>query len=242
VSNRPVVGVSAAIEPARWGAWDVEVNLSQRTYSNAIAAAGALPVILPPDDATTVAPDETLDLLDALLLAGGADVDPAAYGAEAHPKTVGTRLQRDAFELSLARRAIARRLPLLGICRGMEILNIARGGTLDQHLATASTHLHTPGQFSDHEVVLEPGSLAAGAVGAEQVSVRSHHHQGISELGEGLVVSGRSVGDEVVEAIELPGAGFVLGVLWHTEEEAGSAVIGALAEAGRSARRAVEAA
>ncbi len=113
----------------------------------------------------TDAPDEVLDLLDALILAGGGDVDPALYGAAPDEHTGNVRPERDAFEIALAHAALERDLPLLGVCRGMEILNVALGGDLIQHLDTAETHLHTPGQFIDHDVVLEPGSLAARAAG-----------------------------------------------------------------------------
>lgn len=232
--SRPRVGICAAIEQARWAAWDVEVNLSQRTYSREVAEAGAQPLLLPPSPEMTAAPDEVLDLLDAVIVAGGSDVDPATYGAEPDERTRNVRPERDEFELALTRRAIERELPLLGVCRGMQMLNIARGGTIDQHLETADTHLHTPGRFSDHEVALEPGSLAARAVGAESVSVHSHHHQGIDRLGEGLIVSGRAP-DGVIEAIELPGDAFALGILWHTEEERGSTVIASLVERTRAA-------
>jgi putative glutamine amidotransferase len=205
-----------------------------RTYSLALQRAGATAFILPPDDALAESPDELLDRLDALVLAGGSDVDPAAYGARPHPETSGTRPERDRFELSLAHRALQRDLPLLGICRGMELLNVACGGTLDQHLERVDLHRHTPGTFGDHGVRLEPGSLAARASGAERLSVRSHHHQGIAELGEGLVASGWSEPDGLVEAAEAPGRRFVLGVLWHAEEDVQSKVLGALVEAARA--------
>jgi putative glutamine amidotransferase len=227
------VGICAAVEVARWSAWEVEVNLSQRTYSREVAGAGAQPVILPPSEEMTAAPGEVLDPLDALILAGGGDIDPSSYGAAADSHTTATRPERDAFELALCRSALERDLPLLGICRGMELMNVALGGSLVQHLETASTHLHTPGQFSDHDVALEPGSLAARTAGAEQVSVRSHHHQGLGELGTGLVVSGRS-DDGVVEAVELPDRTFALGILWHTEEEAGSTVLRSFVAATRA--------
>jgi putative glutamine amidotransferase len=231
---RPVIGITAAIESARWTVWeDVETNISQRSYSAAVTDAGALPVLLPANEAGASAPDEVLDLLDGVILAGGADLDPAAYGAIAAPSTIGFRAERDRFELALARAALARDLPLLGICRGMQLLNVARGGTLDQHLADLATHLHTPGRFADHEVRLEPGSLAAAAVGRERVSVRSHHHQGLARLGEGVVVSGWADPGEVVEAIEVTGHPWALGILWHAEEERPSAVIAALAAAAR---------
>lgn len=230
-SRRPVVGICAAVETARWAAWEVEVNLSQRTYSREVVGAGAQPVLLPPSQQMAAAPGEVLDLLDALILAGGGDIDPGAYGAVPDAHTAGVRPERDRFELALCEAAIERGLPLLGICRGMELLNVARGGDLVQHVPTAVAHLETPGVFSAHEVVLEPGSLAARACGAERVSVSSHHHQGIGRLGEDLVVSGRAAEDEEVEAIELPGHPFCLGVLWHTEEEERSPVIASLVAA-----------
>jgi putative glutamine amidotransferase len=234
VSPLPVVGICAAFERARWTVWDTEANVSPRTYSEKVAAADGLPFLLPPHDAIADRPEEVLDRLDALILAGGSDLDPASYGATAGPETIGFRPERDRFELALTRAAVERELPLLGVCRGMEILNVALGGTLDQHVAEASAHLRIAGAFSHHEVALEPGSLAARAAGGERVEVHSHHHQGIDELGEGLVVSGRAVPDDLVEAVELPEHPFALGILWHTEEEPHSTVIPALVEATRT--------
>jgi putative glutamine amidotransferase len=234
---RPVIGICAAIESAAWGAWrEVEVNISQRTYSVGISEAGGLPLLLPADDVTAESPDQLLDLLDGLVVSGGADLDPGTYGADPAPQTTGYRRERDRFELALARGALERDLPVLGICRGMQLLNVARGGTLDQQLADGDLHLHTPGEFADHEVRLEPGSLAARAVGAERVSVRSHHHQGIGRLGDGLVASGWAEPGETIEAIERPDRSWALGVLWHTEEDRMSPVLAALtAAAGRAA-------
>jgi putative glutamine amidotransferase len=231
---RPVIGITAALEAAQWTVWSgIEANISQRTYSLAVSAADGLPLVLPPDPATTEAPVQLLDLLDGLILSGGGDIDPASYGAEPAPQTSAFRRERDDFELALARSALDRDLPLLGICRGMELLNVALGGTIDQHLADAQVHLHTPGRFADHEVRLEPGSLAARAVGTERLAVLSHHHQGIGRLGEGVVASGWAEPGGSIEAIEIPGRRFALGVLWHTEEERLSPVIGALAAAAR---------
>jgi len=206
----------------------------QRTYPAAVQRAGALALVLPPDDAVVESPDLLLDRVDGLLLAGGADVDPASYGAAPHPETGLVWPERDRFEIALAVRAIDRGLPVLGACRGMQILNVARGGTLQQHLPDvigSDRHRHTPGRFSDHEVTLDPGSLAARAAGAERGGVKSHHHQGIGELGEGLVATGTSLEDGVIEAIELPGEQFVLGVLWHPEEDEPSRVIASLVDA-----------
>ena len=233
----PTVGICAALERARWGVWEQTVALAPRAYATAVQRAGGTAVLLPPDAAAEAEPDRMLDLLDALILAGGSDVDPASYGAEPHPETRGTWPERDSFELALARGAIERDMPLLGVCRGMQILNVARGGTLNQHvpeLVGHERHREVPGTFGDHEVMLEPGSLAAAAAGGERVGVKSHHHQGVDEVGEGLLVSGHAIDDELVEAIELPERRFALGVIWHPEEDVDDRVIGALVAAART--------
>jgi putative glutamine amidotransferase len=231
--TRPVIGICSALELASWGSWEAQANLSPRSYSVAVARAGGLPILLPPDDATAEAPDEVLDLLDGLVLAGGSDMDPGSYGARPHPETGTTSPERDRFELALAHRAIERDMPVLGICRGMQLLNVAYGGTLEQHLPAVRTHRHTPGLFCDHEVRLESGSLAARSIGADRTSVKSHHHQGADEVGEGLTVSGWSDSDDLVEAIEDRNRRYVLGVLWHPEEDERSRVLGALVEEAR---------
>jgi putative glutamine amidotransferase len=233
----PVIGICAALERARWGVWEETVALAPRSYATAVQRAGGTAVLLPPDAAAEADPDRMLDLLDALIIAGGSDVDPASYGAEPHAETRGTWPERDSFEVSLTRTALERDLPLLGICRGMQVLNIARGGTLCQHIPEIvghERHREVPGTFGDHEVRLEPGSLAAEAAGAERVGVKSHHHQGVDEVGEGLVVTGHSVEDELIEAIELPGRRFALGVIWHPEEDVDDRLIGALVAAARA--------
>ena len=228
------VGITAAIEHASWTVWhDLDANVSPRTYSTEVQAAGAAAVILPAQDADSDRVRTLLRPLDGLILAGGADLDPASYGAEPQPGTKGFRAARDSFELALAREALDRELPVLGICRGMQLLNVALGGTLDQDVANPDLHLHTPGEYADHDVRLEPGSLAARAVGSERVAVRSHHHQGIGRLGEGVEASGWSEPDGLIEAIELPEQAFALGVLWHAEEERGSRIVAGLCEAAR---------
>ena len=234
----PVIGISAAIEQARWGSWDSLVLLSPRTYSLAVQRTGALALILSPDAAVVDDPGVLLDRLDGLLLSGGADVNPLSYGADLDPQTRPALIERDQFEIALTRAAIERDMPVLGVCRGMQIFNVALGGTLDQHIDNLDIHRHTPGAFHDHEVVLEPGSLAARAAGAERVMVKSHHHQGIGDLGTGLIVSGRAVDDDLIEAVELLDPRFALGLLWHPEQEEGEAAprpIAALVEAARDA-------
>lgn len=234
--TRPVVGISAALESASWVIWrDTEVNISQRSYSECVVAAGGMPVLLPADERTASSPGELLDVLDALVLSGGADLDPASYGAEPHPRTAGYKAARDRFELALCRGAIERDLPVLGICRGAQILNVSCGGNLVQHLGDSTQHVEVPGTFSTHQVRLEPGSLAAHAAGTERTEIRSHHHQALDRLGEGLVASGWSLPDELVEAIELPARSFVVGFLWHPEELRDGAPFRALVDAARSA-------
>ncbi len=234
MARRPVVGISAALENASWVVWrDTEVNLSQRHYSECVSAAGAIPLLLPAEEGSAADPGELLDLLDALVLSGGADLDPASYGAEPHPKSLGFKAERDRFEIALCREAIARDMPVLGICRGTQLLNVACGGTLDQHIGDGTQHVETPGTFSSHEVRLDPTSLAARVIGTEGCEVRSHHHQGIGRLGEGLVASGWSVPDDLIEAIEIPDRSFCVGVMWHPEEVRHGAPFEALAEAAR---------
>ena len=234
--NRPVIGICSAIESARWAAWEVVVNLSPRTYSLAVQRAGGVALILPPDDSVAEAPDELLDLLDGLILAGGSDIDPTSYGAKPHPETKNTWPERDRFEIALGTRALERDMPVLGICRGMEMLNVIQGGTLNQHLGL-ELHRHTPGVFTDHRVELQPGSLAARVVGSDTTEVKSAHHQGVEELGEGVAVSGNA-DDGVVEAIELPDRSFAVGVLWHPEEDERSRVVGSLVDEARDRKAA----
>lgn len=233
MSRAPVIGISAAIEQARWGSWDSLVLLSPRNYSLSVQREGALALLLSPNDAVAEDPAQLLDMLDGLLLSGGADVHPDSYGAETRPETHPARIERDRFEIALARAAVARDMPVLAVCRGMQILNVAFGGTLEQHIANLEVHRHTPGQFGGHEVVLDPGSLAARVCGVERLRVQSHHHQGVAELGQGLVVTGHAAEDGLIEAIERPGSRFVLGVLWHPEQDERSHPIAALVSATR---------
>jgi putative glutamine amidotransferase len=231
----PAIGICAAVEDARFGAWDQPATLLPHGYADAVQAAGGIALLLPPDDSVAEHPAQLLDLLDGLLLAGGRDLDPLTYGARPDPQTGEPSPERDRFELALASAALERDMPLLGVCRGMQMLNVACGGTLLQHVEREQLqrHRHTPGVFADHEVELSPGSLAARAAGGERVSVRSHHHQAIGDLGEGLEATGHSPEDGLVEAVELPGKRFALGVLWHPEEDEASGVIGALVRAAR---------
>jgi putative glutamine amidotransferase len=236
-SSPVVVGICAAVERVSWGVWDgYEVTLAPRTYVKSLQRAGAIALVLPPDPTAVADPDILLDMVDALLLAGGADIDPASYGAEPHAETKGTWPERDAFELALTRRALERDTPVLGICRGMQLINVALGGTLDQHLPESigdGRHRSIAGTFGTHRVRLAEGTLACSAAGTDGLLVMSHHHQGLDRVGEGLAISGWSVDDDIVEAIELPDRRFALGVVWHPEEDETSGIIPALVDAAR---------
>src|SRR5215213_3500483 len=242
MARRPRIGICTAIERASWTVWDAEAYLLNRSYVDAVQGAGGLALMIPPDPRAAREPDEVLDVLDGLILAGGADIDPTTYGEEPHPKTHGAWPERDEFEVALARRALERDLPLLGICRGMQLMNVARGGTLIQHLPDDlghEDHRRVPGSFdgADHDVRLADGSLAARAAGEVDHATKSHHHQGVAQLGRGLVETGWSMLDELPEAIEDPDRRFALGVQWHPEVDPGSRLIASLVrEAGVVAR------
>jgi putative glutamine amidotransferase len=181
------------------------------TYLRAVEAVGGMPVVLPPlGDAELL-----LDRLDGVCLSGGPDLDPEAYGAiERHAELGPTEPSLDAFELALARAADARGIPILGICRGAQALNVARGGTLHQHLPA---HRQTePATATTHTVHVDDGSRLAALVGTRPLRVNSFHHQAVDELGRGLRAVAHAA-DGTIEAIEAPGAGFVLGVQWHAE-------------------------
>jgi putative glutamine amidotransferase len=245
--KRPIIGICTALEQARWSVWDQPAMLLARNYVDAIQRAGALALMLPPDPALVADPGEVLDLIDGLVLAGGADIDPGAYGQAVHPETLGTVPERDGFEIALTRAAIERDLPLLGICRGMQLINVALGGTLLQHLPERfghEDHRRVVGSFdgAEHEVQVQDGTLARRVTGEERHLSRSHHHQGVDSIGEDLLISGTAVMDGLPEAIELPGRRFVLGVQWHPEADPGSPVLAALVQAAGEYARARRAA
>jgi putative glutamine amidotransferase len=211
---RPIIGISTYVEPASFGVWrQVPCTLIPHAYVEAVTLAGGRAVLLPPDEGDD---DGVLDILDGLVLAGGADVDPSLYGAPADPRTV-IRPDRDGAELALLRGALDRDLPVLGVCRGMQLLTVASGGALHQHLP--DSHGHTghnpaPGVYGELRATFESGSRIAALLG-DAATIHCHHHQGVTDPGT-LTVTGRSE-DGLPEAVEAPGHRFVLGVQWHPE-------------------------
>jgi len=241
----PLIGVSTYLESSvRWGVWRQPAALLPTGYHRLVQRAGGLAALLPPDDAPGAAA-AAVARLDALVIAGGPDVEPVRYGAAPAPETGPPARERDAWELALIDAALAAGLPLLGICRGMQLLNVALGGTLVQHL---EGHTGPPGVFGAHTVTVVPGTGLArvlsgpGAADAVEVSVPTYHHQAVDRLGEGLVACAHA-GDGTVEAVELPGAAaWTLGVQWHPEADTGEdvRVMRALVSAAeRTARRPV---
>ncbi|HEY3734945.1 MAG TPA: gamma-glutamyl-gamma-aminobutyrate hydrolase family protein [Streptosporangiaceae bacterium] len=234
--GRPVIGISAYAEQARWGHWDRPTLLVPRSYADSVAAAGGIPVLLPPFPSV----EQAAVRLDGLILSGGGDIDPAAFGAVPHPETGWIRPERDAAEFALLSAALGQGLPLLGICRGLQMLNVTLGGTLHQHLPDLvghAGHAPLPGAYVPHQVAIAPGSKLAAILDrphqGTEFSVPSYHHQAVDRLGDGLVASAWAE-DGMIEAIEFAGQaegttengtagngaaghGFALAVQWHPE-------------------------
>ena len=238
--RKPVIGLTTYVETARHGPWEERAALLPVSYLDAILDSGGLPVLLPPaaDGAADVSA-----LVDGLILTGGPDVDPARYGAEAHPETGAPRPTRDDWELGLCHLALAHDLPLLAICRGVQVLNVASGGTLHQHLPEHvghTGHRPAPGTMGQTVVALEVGSLVATVLG-RGVTVNCSHHQALDRIGRGIAVVGRAV-DGTVEAVELDGHRFAVGLQWHPEDDPSDrrifmALVAAAREASLSSER-----
>ncbi len=206
MAPRPLVGLTTSVT---FGSSPERAYVNS-AYIRAVQAAGGAPVLLPPhlDEATRAA---LWTRLDALVLSGGGDVDPARFGEPPHAKVYEVSAERDELELGFTRRALDDGVPLLAICRGIQVLNIALGGTLHQDIPSE------PGSAVDHSQKA-PRHQPTHRVKVMGDEVNSFHHQGIKRLGAGL----REVAwaeDGIIEGVEMGGAHpFVLGVQWHPED------------------------
>ena len=223
---KPLVGVTTSeLRPGklttlqRHGEPPVPEMALGMTYVQAIEAAGGIPVVVPPLADRDV--PRMLARLDGLVLSGGPDLAPRAYGAGPHVQLGVAEPQLDGFEYAMAREAARLELPILGICRGAQTLNVARGGTLHQHLPDVVGDVITHRQIEDgrvptHPVAVAPGSRLAAILGTTRLDVNSFHHQAVDRLGAGLCACAWAP-DGTIEAIEDPEQPFVLAVQWHAE-------------------------
>jgi gamma-glutamyl-gamma-aminobutyrate hydrolase PuuD len=209
-SSGPLVGLTAYCERAAFGVWDVEAVLLPRSYTDMVADAGGVPVLLPPRPEAAAA----VDRLDAVLLAGGADIAADRYGSLPDPRAGAPRPDRDATELAVLERALARGIPVLGVCRGAQLLNVLHGGDLHQDLGEAGMDARAH-RTDAHAVHTGAGTLARRALGRSDTVV-SWHHQAVRRVGSGLRVSARAA-DGLPEAVEVPGRRFAVGLQWHPE-------------------------
>ena len=233
---RPLIGVTTYFEAARWGVWVREAALIPASYLRAVERAGGVPVLVPPVGAGGA--ESVIRGLDGIIFAGGGDVDPSLYGAERHDQTSEPQPMRDRAELTLLRAVIEADLPFLAICRGLQLLNVARGGILIQHLPEVvgnTNHAPAPGKVGSHPVQISITS-AVGKILGDNAAVPTYHHQAIKRLGKGLVAVAWTE-DQVVEAVELQGHRFGIGVQWHPEEGDDIRLFEALVSESRSPER-----
>jgi putative glutamine amidotransferase len=241
---RPLIGVTTYRQETRWWSWDRDAALVPGVYLDAVTTAGGWPVLLPPmaegsveDPQGTVAAIAAplVAAIDGLIVIGGGDVTAETYGQQPDVRNGGMNAYRDELEIRLLEAALDQDLPLLAICRGHQVLNVLLGGTLVQQLpdVVGSTgHQPAPGTFGEVTVHTEPATIVHRLLGDEAV-VQCSHHQAIDALGESLLVSARS-DDGVVEAVEVLGRSFAVGVQWHPEELGDVRLFVGLVDAARS--------
>lgn len=197
---------------------DAENKVSARVeYIEAVRRAGGIPLLVPPGEERV---QEVLDVIDGLLLVGGGDIDPALYGGRPHESVYNVSPERDSMEIELARRVAKEGIPTLGICRGAQVLNVALGGTLHEHLPDVvgdSVAHRTPDRLpTRHPVRIEKGTRTAEVFGTHELEPSSWHHQAVRDVAPGLAVAARAP-DGTVEAIEMRGHPWLIGVQFHCE-------------------------
>lgn len=235
-ARMPVIGITTYHRPASWGTWsDVECDLLPSAYAQSVTGAGGVPLLIPPL-ATAEAADSTVAALDGLIIAGGEDMNPAAYGAEPDPHVTGWVDARDAGELLLLDAAERVGLPVLGICRGMQVMAVHSGGSLIQHLPDAighARHAATDGTYSDTDVHVDAACRLASLLPGD-FTVASHHHQAVAEH-PGFLAAARD-DDGVLQAMEAPGERFAVAVQWHPEQHDDAGLFAGLVAAARRYR------
>lgn len=227
--SRPLIGITAYFEAARWGDWVREAVLSPPSYAKAVGRAGGAPVVLPPLGPHAI--DDYVSGLKGIVLAGGVEMGAGTYNGEHDERIADPQLHRDRFELAVARAAIRADLPILAIARGMHVLNVAQGGSLIPWLPEVldSDRHATPG--AGHTIQVSVSSKLGKAVG-DRVEVVAPHHQSVRRLGSGLLAVAWAE-DQIVEGIELQGHRFGIGVQWHPERGEDNRLFDAFIEAAR---------
>lgn len=222
MASAPIIGISTYLEPATCGVWDTRASFLHEAYLQAVLDAGGVPVLLPPQPSERERAAQILARLDGLILAGGADVNPARYGEQPHERTGAPRDDRDEWEIALYEAACSTGLPLLAICRGMQIVNTVHSGTLIQHLPDvvgSDRYQPAPGVFGSVDIEITEGSTLASILGNSAHGIPVYHHQAVAKVGSGLTVTART-SDGTIQALESPSArGFFLAVQWHPEQQ-----------------------
>jgi putative glutamine amidotransferase len=217
--KKPLIGICTDRSTVHGRYMRLELSES---YTRAILQAGGIPILIPEGVAVADLPSLRVRL-DGLLLPGGGDIEPVRYGAHPHPKVNEMDAERDELEFALVHLAVATSWPFLGICRGIQVINVTLGGSLFSDLADqvpgAMRHDWYPSFPRDrlaHHVSVAPESRLAGILGSDFIETNSLHHQGLERLAPGLLAAGHAP-DGLVEAVELSGHPFGMGVQWHPE-------------------------
>lgn len=229
--TKPIIGIGSDVQSPEAERRDRAFGFL--TYVEALREAGAVPVLIPPQPENAA---ELVAQLDGVLLAGGPDCDPAAYGEEAHHTVKPMDPRRQSNDLSLAKAARDRGIPTLGICLGMQVINIAAGGTLIQDIESSIRHESDPEHRLRHDVTVEGGTQLAKILADRELNVNSSHHQAVKDVGQGLRVTAHAP-DGIVEGLEDPKLPFYVGVQWHPEdmpgEDSAKRLFGAFIDAAR---------
>ena len=227
---KPVIGVTCFCRDTVYGNWHRNAAILPSAYISMIDKAGGIPLIIPPAGDMT----QILELIDGLVVSGGPDISPSAYGEEPGEMTIEFYPNQDKTEMELIGEAIARDMPFLGVCRGMQMMSVMHGGRLYQHLVTTPGH-EGHGGFDGvetrHGVSAAEGSLLASLMGTS-IDANSTHHQGVADAGE-LTVTGVADHDGLIEAVERSDKRFCLGVQWHPERAGHEVLYSGLVEAAR---------